>query len=83
MHVYGLCDSLTNLKCNAVLWSDLRGIFSLFLSGLSSYSNHYQHANISDFIKIDGVVTAMISEYPFKKDIEENLRNQTIIFSIW
>ena len=26
---------------------------------------HYQNAQISDFMKIEGVVTAMISEYPF------------------
>ena len=28
---------------------------------------HYKNANNSDFMKIEGVVMAIISEYPFKK----------------
>ena len=57
------------LDANTVLWLN-RGIFSLFLSGFSSYIYyHYQNAKISDFKKIEGVVMAMISEYPFNQKV--------------
>ena len=46
------------------MWLNV-GIFSLFLY----IQYHYQNAKISDFMKIEGVVTAMIFEYPFNNNI--------------